>query len=106
MSATAEIKTDLIKDALSVSIQCVTIRESEEDEKKETEKEEIVFVHENGKAKSVKVKTGIQDDKYIQIKEGVDETMAVVTGPYRAISRTLKNGDKIEVVKELKKEEE
>ncbi|MDZ4845529.1 MAG: efflux RND transporter periplasmic adaptor subunit [Chitinophagales bacterium] len=106
MSATAEIKTDLIKDALSVSIQCVTIRESEEEEKKETEKEEIVFVHENGKAKSVKVKTGIQDDKYIQIKEGVDETMAVVTGPYRAISRTLKNGDKIEVVKELKKEEE
>lgn len=42
----------------------------------------------------------------IQIKEGVDENMEVVTGPYRAISRTLKNGDKIEVVKELKKEEE
>ncbi len=108
MSATAEIKTDLIKDALSVPIQCVTIREPEDDEVKgeEAEKEEIVFVHENGKAKSVKVKTGIQDDKYIQIKEGIDENMEVVTAPYRAISRTLKNGDKIEVVKELKKEEE
>lgn len=42
----------------------------------------------------------------MQITEGVDENMEVVTGPYHAISRTLKNGDKIEVVKELKKEEE
>lgn len=106
MSATAEIKTDLIKDALSVPIQCVTIREPEENEKEKSGgKEEIVFVHENGKAKSVKVKTGIQDDKYIQIVEGLEENTEVVTGPYRAISRTLKNGDKIEVVEELKKEE-
>lgn len=107
MSATAEIKTDLIQDALAVPIQCVTIREPEEGEEQAEKavKEEIVFVHENGKAKSVKVKTGIQDDKYIQIKEGLDENLEVVTGPYRAISRTLKEGDNIEVVKELTKEE-
>lgn len=107
MSATAEIKTDLIKDALSVPIQCVTIREQENETEgnKVESKEEIVFVLQNGSAKSVRVKTGIQDDKYIQIKEGLEENVEVVSGPYRAISRTLKNGDKIKVVKELTKTE-
>ncbi|HXH18069.1 MAG TPA: hypothetical protein VNJ07_03210, partial [Chitinophagales bacterium] len=68
-------------------------------------KEEIVFVYENGKAKSVKVKTGIQDDKYIEIKEGLNENQEVVSGPYRAISRTLKDGDDVKKVEELKREE-
>lgn len=107
MSATAEIKTDLIKDALSVPIQCVTIREEEDEKggKKEEKKEEIVFVQENGKVKAVKVKTGIQDDTYIEVKEGLEEGAEVVTAPYRAISRTLKDGAEVKVVKELKKAE-
>jgi len=107
MSATAEIKTDLIKDALSVPIQCVTIREEEDEKggKKEEKKEEIIFVQENGKVKAVKVKTGIQDDTYIEVKEGLEEGAEVVTAPYRAISRTLKDGAEVKVVKELKKAE-
>ncbi len=109
MSATAEIKTDLRANALSVPIQCVTIREEEEDEKPKKDesasKDEIVFVYENEKVKLVKVKTGIQDDKYIEITEGLTEGQEVVTGPYRAISRTLKDGDRVKKVEELKKEE-
>jgi len=109
MSATAEIKTDLRQNALSVPIQCVTIREDEEEEKNEktgnTSKDEIVFLYENEKVKTTKVKTGIQDDKYIEITEGLTEGQEVVTGPYRAISRTLKDGDKVKMVEELKKEE-
>ncbi|HXH17638.1 MAG TPA: efflux RND transporter periplasmic adaptor subunit [Chitinophagales bacterium] len=109
MSATAEIKTDLRKDALSVPIQCVTIREEEEEKKSKKEetgiKEEIVFVYENEKVKSTKVKTGIQDDKYIEIKEGLNENQEVVSGPYRAISRTLKDGAEVKKVEKLKGEE-
>ncbi len=108
MSATVEIKTDLRPDALSVPIQCVTIREEEEEDKMQGSqdvKEEIVFVYENEKVKSAKVKTGIQDDKYIEIKEGLNEGQEVVSGPYRAISRTLKDGDEVKKVEELKKEE-
>lgn len=107
MSATAEIKTDLRKDVLSVPIQCVTVREKDDKTtgKKETIKEEIVFVIEKDKVKSVKVKTGIQDDKFIEIKEGLSENQEVVTGPYRAISRTLKDGDYVKVVDKLEKDE-
>lgn len=109
MSATAEIKTDLRDNALSVPIQCVTIREEEDGEKSNKDdsasEDEIVFVYEDEKVKSVKVKTGIQDDKYIEITEGLTEGQEVVTGPYRAISRTLKDGDRVKKVEELKTEE-
>ncbi len=102
MSATAEIKTDSRENTLSVPIQSVTIREDEEESgKKEKSTDEIVFVVEGSKVKFVKVKTGIQDDTYIEIKEGLEEGQEVVTGPYRAISRTLNDGSYIEKVEKL-----
>ena len=42
------------------------------------------------------VKTGIQDNKYIEIKSGLSEGDKVITGPYIAVSKTLKNRDKVE----------
>jgi len=108
MSATAEIKTDLRQNALSVPIQCVTIREEEEEDGKsrqaEGKKKEIVFVYANGKVKATEVKTGIQDDKYIEIIEGLNENQEVVSGPYRAISRSLKDGDEAKKVEKLTEE--
>lgn len=53
---------------------------------------------EGGEAKLRKVKTGIQDNTYIHITEGLSEGEEVITGPYRAVSKTLKDGDKIKVV--------
>ena len=50
----------------------------------------------------VPVKTGIQDNSYIEIKEGLKEGQEVVSGPYSAISKFLKDGDQIEVVKKDK----
>lgn len=44
------------------------------------------------------VKSGIQDDNYIQI-EGMTGNEEIVTGPYEAVSKTLKDGDKVKVVK-------
>lgn len=130
MSATVDIQTERVVNVISVPIQSVTARadttdklaeakEKREDEDQEQsenqevfkvkkeEVEEYVFVINEGKVKMQKVKTGIQDNMYIQIVEGLKEKQEVVTGPYRAISKNLKDGDAIKKVdkKELFKNE-
>lgn len=52
-----------------------------------------MFLYENGKAKMVKVKTGIQDNMYIEVISGLEKEQEVITAPYRAVSRKLKDGD-------------
>jgi len=125
MSATVDIQTTAVNNVLTVPIQAVTTRvdstgkvkedkpqnmdegpEGEnkvEDESKVTVKtaepmQEYVFVITDNKVTLRKVKTGIQDNTSIQILEGLKEGEMIVSGPYRAISRTLKDGDKIVVV--------
>ena len=61
-----------------------------------------MFVVEGNKARLHKVETGIQDNTYIQILSGLSEGDEVVTGPYRAVSKSLKNDDTIEKVDEEK----
>ena len=46
------------------------------------------------------VKTGIQDDTYIQVTSGMEEGEQVVIAPYAAIARKLKQGDDVNVVEE------
>jgi HlyD family secretion protein len=57
-----------------------------------------VFVLKDGMAKLQEVKTGIQDNTSIQILEGLKEGDEVISGPYRAVSKTLKVDDKVKVV--------
>jgi HlyD family secretion protein len=52
-------------------------------------------VIENDTVKMVSVQTGIQDDSYIQILSGLVEKQEIVIGPYTAVSRKLKQGDRI-----------
>ena len=59
---------------------------------------ECVFVVEDKKVKLVPVKTGVQDSRYIEIKNGLKEGVEVVTGPFNAISKTLKIGIDVKVV--------
>ena len=55
------------------------------------ELEEVVFVlQKDGTVKKVIVKSGIQDINYIEILSGLNGGEEVVTGPYNAISKTLK----------------
>jgi HlyD family secretion protein len=118
MSCNATIETQTINNVLSVPIQCVTAR-GDENKPKETPKEddknsnvvdkkdkkasvnnkpkEVVFVIENNKAKMKEVKTGLSDDNYIQIKEGLKNGEKVVSGSYRAISKELNDGSKIKL---------
>jgi HlyD family secretion protein len=119
MSATVDIETDIKYNILTVPIQAVTtradttgrvksVREEREEtagvdeevskEKKKEVVQEYVFLYEDGKAVLKSVKTGIQDNTNIQVTEGIGEGDEVIVGPYRAVSKTLKNGDEVEKV--------
>ncbi len=56
---------------------------------------EAVFVNADGIAKLRFVKTGIQDDKNIEIVQGLKKGDVIITGPYSTVSKTLKHNDKI-----------
>src|SRR5437762_6893652 len=126
MNASADIKTKRHDDVLAVPINAVAARvkgsdKSIEDKKKEDKKnkpnqddqdnnnnntavnsdelEEVVFIlQKDGKVKKTIVKTGIQDINYIEILSGLNAGDEVVTGPYNAVSKTLKDGNKVKVV--------
>jgi HlyD family secretion protein len=68
------------------------------DVKPQVKIEECVFIMNGGKSKLVKVKTGIQDNNYIEIKTGLKEGDQVVSGPYSAIAKQLKEGTAIKQV--------
>ena len=53
-----------------------------------------VFILDNGKAKFLPVKTGITGESDIEIVEGLQKDLEVITGPSR-ILRTLKEGDAV-----------
>jgi HlyD family secretion protein len=95
MSAKVDILTRSADAVISVPIQSVTTRESETDE----EEDELgVFVLEpSGEVRWQRVETGIQDNRYIEIKSGLDTSLTVVTGPYQSVSRTLNDGDAVEI---------
>ena len=106
MSATVDIYTNQVHDAVSVPIQAVTTRPENENKNKTMDTEEkedindddlqeVVFVVKADTVDKVVVKTGIQDDEYIQILKGLDVGEEIVTGPYKIVSKKLKEGDKI-----------
>jgi HlyD family secretion protein len=63
----------------------------------------VVFLKNGGKAKLLKVETGISDDSYTEIKSGIKPGDEVISGSYSAISRKLKDGAKIKIDKEALK---
>ncbi len=105
MTASVNILTNHVYSVNVVPIQSVTTREDSTAKNKKTAKEklkEFVFVFENSEAKKIPVSTGIQDDEYIEIKSGLKGDEEIITAPYSAISRRLK--DKMKVTKVDKKE--
>jgi HlyD family secretion protein len=99
MSATADIQTKRKNDVLAIPIQAVGIRNLNEDSTSLSENiVEIVFVENEGTVVQKIVKTGIQNDSYIEVLEGIEVGKNVVTAPYNAISKELEDGQKVEVV--------
>ncbi|TVR76643.1 MAG: HlyD family efflux transporter periplasmic adaptor subunit [Saprospirales bacterium] len=91
MSAAVDIITGIEENVLSLPIQAVTIREDEDSGKFK----EVVFLFDDGKAKMQHVRTGIQDDRFIQLIEGLSEGTEVITGPFSAVARRLADGDEV-----------
>ena len=110
MSANVEINTSTVSDVLTVPVQSVTVREFDEDadrlkrdasyNPKDERFAEVVFVIDADSVRMLEVSTGLQDDKYIHVKAGLEEGMQVVTAPYSAISKKLEEGKQVEIVDE------
>ncbi len=118
MSASVEIQTNRQDNILSVPVNAVTTRDWPDSIKNKNTQlsasdniRQVAFVYDD-KTKTVSirdVKTGLQDNKYLQITDGLKEGEEVVTAPYGAIARTLKDKTKVMIVKkeelfEVKKE--
>ncbi len=120
MSCNAEIKVNSKSDVIAIPIQSVTAREeekttittsedvkrkSEENLKRKEKPKEVVFIVEEGtpsKVKLVQVKTGISDDRYIEVLEGLKPDDIIVKGPYKAISKELEEGSVVKIDNDIK----
>jgi HlyD family secretion protein len=128
MSATADIRTDRRTGVYSIPIQAVTTRVDTTGQVKVNEDQQIgaissdgtvsqvsmtgkdapasdepmvvVFIVEEGKAWMKQVKTGIQDNNYIEVSQGLEPEAQIIVAPYSAISRQLKDDLPVEVVSE------
>lgn len=129
MTASVDILTKTKENALSIPLASVTTRNPEaekmaenedkdgppepaanqsNDAAKKTEKKKedktVIFVNDKGTAKMVEVTTGISDYDNIEILSGVSDSTEVVIGPFLAVSKRLKDGEKIKKIE--KKEPE
>ena len=121
MSTTVDIQTETVYNAPSIPIQAVSTRSKKDttyklmqpdnqgsngreepqvvkDNAEDLDIEECVFVYVDGTVRMIKVKTGIQDNTYIQIKKGLKPGQEVVVAPYSAVSKKLKDKDKVKKV--------
>jgi HlyD family secretion protein len=99
MSASVEIRTKYDMGVMAVPINAVTTREDEDSVKKTDEIKEFVFVVDaNNKAQLQEVKTGSQDNEYIQILTGLKGGEQIIIAPFSAIARTLKKDTKVKIV--------
>ncbi len=115
MTVVSMIRTEIKSNIITVPIQSVTTREDESDKDAELEQEQdkgvtntalertqrdsrptpVVFVKEGNVARTRAVQTGIRDDQYIEITSGLKAGDTVISGPYKAITKDLKDGEKV-----------
>ena len=109
MSASVDIITKIKTNVLSVPIQSVTTRGISDSiknlkslSKSNTEMLEVLYIYENGISIEKEVKTGLQDDNFIEILSGIAEKDEIITGPYLVVSKKLNS--KTQVQKTAKEE--
>jgi HlyD family secretion protein len=122
MSGQATISTDTHQDAVVVPIQAVTVRTQRDlegkgaaapppptaapapragkvKERREASRK-IVFVVEGGVARARPVETGLASESELEVTSGLKEGERIVEGPYRVLSRELKDGKRVTEAKE------
>jgi HlyD family secretion protein len=118
MSCNADIMTETRNNVVAVPLPAVTVRtdvpfdknpdvnenarslRQEDDEdgiKKVNRPPSVVFLYKNGKAELQKVETGISDNGFIEIREGLEDGQEVISGSFLAVSRTLKDGMQVQI---------
>ncbi len=102
MSCTVDIQTEFKNDILAVPIQAVTTRT--DTTKTETTISDrdirtLVFVTDGEHALARDVKTGIQDNSFIEIVSGISADDRIISSPYSAISKKLSDSTLVEIVK-------
>ncbi len=112
MTAKAEIVTARAENAVTVPQQAVQTRWLAADGKEVARREgdttqteaSVVYLRDGGKARRRSVVTGIHDEIWVEIKEGLTGGEEVITGPYRVL-RALKDGDAVRLDKKKKSKE-
>jgi HlyD family secretion protein len=102
MSATVDILTETKPGIITVPIQAVTTRTDTTSGSKKVTKEDVrtlVFTTDGKYAFAKDVKTGIQDNNFIEITSGLADSVKVISAPFSAISKKLKDSTIVEVVK-------
>ena len=101
MTAKVDILTDTSEDTLTVPIQAVVKRklddggeEVEGSEAKGLDETDVVYLIEDDEATVRSVTTGISDDLYVEITDGLSDGDEVVIGPYRTLKK-LHSGDAV-----------
>jgi len=105
MSVSVDIQTESKSDVLTVPIQSVTTRTDTTKVSNTVSDKDIrtlVFITDGKYALAKDVKTGIQDNNYIEILNGIEATDRVISAPFSAISKKLSDSTLVEI---LKKEE-
>ena len=116
MTATVDIITTQKQDIIAIPISAVVMRTdttanrkvvSENDKMQDEEaieevpviknekRYECVFVKVGDKVKLKIIKTGIQDDTYIEVLSGLKKGEVIATGPYTLVTKELNPGDKV-----------
>jgi len=122
MTATVDIITKRKENVIAVPISAVVMKsdttgtnkvevkpeDSEEDNVvvRLDKKLECVFVKVGDKAKIRVIKTGIQDDSNIEVKEGLKKGDIVIIGPYTTVTKELNSGDLVYIKSEEEKAKE
>ena len=97
MTTTVDIETATRDSVPRVPLQALVLREvGERDEKAEREG---VFVVRSGRARFTPVRTGISDDKNIEVLQELPEDGRVIIGPFKAL-RDLEDSTKVKVTEE------
>jgi len=114
MTATVDIITNKRENVVGVPISAIVIKTDTSSTKKALKKDaieseseekfECVFIKDGSKAKLRVVKTGVQDNSNIEILEGLQEDEEIITGPYNTVTKSLKNGDDVEIKKVISKD--
>jgi len=96
MTTSVKIMTRHADAVIAVPIQAVTTREDTAAMRLRKKAglqvtQELVFLYSGGKVHSRLVTTGIQDNEFIEVKDGLKEGDEIVSAPFSAISKLLRD---------------